>query len=311
MTRASFTSFSTQLHEAYAHCESITRVRARNFFYGLKLLPQPQRSAMFAIYAWMRAADDLVDDSTAGSRDDRIAIIQQFRKLTDQALAAHPVNEPLWIAMADTAERFQLSRHYFHQMLDGQLDDIANRQYETFSQLAQYCHRVASVVGLLCMEVWGYSNQDAPRLAALRGVAFQLTNILRDYAQDYDGSRMYLPLEEFRRFEISPEQLRYWRAPEQCREFMACQIDRARRLYDESFSLDEMISSSCRPTLWAMTTIYRRLLSKIAGNPKRVTTGKRVRVSAIHKAGIAFRARLWAATATTPSSGVAHGTSVR
>lgn len=278
--------------DAIRHCESVTRSRARNFYHGLKLLPEPKRSAMYALYAWMRAADDLVDDAERSRHATLTERIESFRELTTHALAGNPAaSDPVWTALAFTAEQFNLSEEPFHAMLDGQLDDVADRRYETFRQLREYCYRVASTVGLLCIEVWGYDDPAATTFAIDRGIAFQLTNILRDFREDFDADRIYLPEEDFRRHDITPEDVRHWRKPEPCRAFIADQVDRTASYYFRSRELDDLIDPECRPTLWAMTTIYRKLLSKISDRPANLISDRRIRLSWPAKAVIALRAK--------------------
>ena len=168
--------------------------------------------------------------------------------------------------------------------------------------MRDYCYRVASAVGLICIEVWGYADPAAPGLAVDRGIAFQLTNILRDYKQDFDAGRVYLPHEAFESCRIKPLHVRQWSQPSRCRRFVAEQVEVAASYYGRSAPLDEMINPTCRPTLWAMTTIYRGLLEKIRQRPTRIVMNKRLRLSALHKTAIALRARwmAWAARNGTP-----------
>ncbi len=291
-------SDSAALEEAFARCRDITRLRARNFHYGIRLSPEPQRSAIYAVYAWMRLADDLVDSCDASEIHLLESRIAEFRQHTDAAIAGRPSSDdPLWLALAETAQRFTLSPQHFHHMLDGQMDDAHRTSYDTYEQLVAYCRKVASTVGLLCIEIWGFSDERAPQLAAERGIAFQLTNILRDVAEDFDIGRVYLPQEDFVRLGVSPADLRHWKSPDACRDVLQCTIDRAAEAYARSKPLDDMIGPSGRPTLWAMTTIYRRLLEKISADPRQVATGPRVRVSALHKGAIALRAKWLARSA--------------
>ena len=286
---------STQLMpvaEALRYCGEITKQRARNFYYGLKLAPEPQRSALFTIYAWMRCADDLVDDASDGSKQ-CMQQIEFFRACTDTVLAGNEAQDdnPMWVALADVSRRFDVKPQILHSMLEGQIDDLAGRQYETFEQVREYCYRVASSVGLLCISIWGYNDPKAPELAIDRGIAFQLTNILRDYKEDYDVGRIYLPAEDFAAHDLTPQQLRNWSEPGKCRQFISAQVQRAESFYDRSKPLDQMITPSCRPALWAMTTIYRSLLHKIQHQPAQIIESKRVRLGAWHKGMIAFRAK--------------------
>lgn len=309
------------LDRAFAWCERVTRERAGNFYHGLKLTPTRKRAALFALYAWMREADDLVDGGAAGLRGQPSAVshrpsggdrlpatpgdsgahavshecrsaLDQFRADTDASLAGQPASSPspLWVALSAVARDFPIRRQHFHDMIDGQIADLTVRSYATFEDLRAYCYRVASTVGLLCISIWGYSDPAAERHAVDRGVAFQLTNILRDVAEDFDGGRVYLPGEDFERHGLTPEVLRHWRAPDRCARFMAEQVQRARDHYVRSTPLEGLIEPDCRPVLWAMTTIYASLLEKIGRHPRRAATGGRVRLSAFRKGLIALEA---------------------
>jgi phytoene synthase len=273
------------------YCRDLTRKRARNFYYGLKLLPEPRRSAMYAIYAWMRRADDLVDDGGA-DLDAARERVEALRRATDCAFAGDPADDPVLIGVADTASRFPIQAEHFHDMLDGQLDDLAGRTYATFDELREYCQRVASSVGLICIEVWGYHGDDAPAMARDLGIAFQLTNILRDYVEDFDAGRVYLPDEEFAEHGMTSEDLRRWRQPERCLAMLNAQIERAESFYRRADRLDERIEPSSLPTLWAMRAIYRRLLEKIRRDPVQLIRGPRIGLTKMEKGTIALRARL-------------------
>ena len=273
-----------------AECERVTRERARNFWYGLKLTPGPARGAMYVIYAWMREADDLAD-AEGFAPEERVRRIAAFRAATDAALAGEPVDaSPIWRGLAWVADRHELSQKDFHDMLDGQLSDVGPATYESWDDLRGFCYRVASTVGLVCIRIWGYHDPEAPALAVDRGIAFQLTNILRDYREDHDMGRVYLPAEDFRRFDLTPERLRKWSEPGQCAEFIRAQCDRAEQFYARSAPLERMITPDCLPTLWAMTEIYHGLLGKIRANTAAIAGDRRVRLSSMRKAWIAWRA---------------------
>ena len=280
-----------ELLGAVAECERIVRERARNFWYGLRLTPEPKRSAMYVIYAWMRAADDLAD-ADGFAAEERVRRIAAFRAATDAALAGRPVDgSATWRGLAWVARAHELAPRDFHDMLDGQLADVGPAAYETWDDLRGFCYRVASTVGLVCIRVWGYDDPGAQAHAVDRGIAFQLTNILRDFREDHGLGRTYLPAQDFRRFDLTPARLLAWQEPGQCAEFVRAQCDRAEQLYARSEPLDRMIAPDCLPTLWAMTGIYRGLLGRIRANPRAVVGERRVRLPAWRKAWIAFRAR--------------------
>lgn len=286
---------SEALVRAARVCEEITRRRARNFYYGLRLTPEPERFAMFIVYAWMRQADDIADAGGA-ALEERCRRIALFRSATDAAFEGRPVDDsPLWSGFAEVAQRWPIRRQDFHDMLDGQLDDIRVVRHERWEDLRRFCYRVASTVGLICIRIWGFHDAEAPRLAIDRGIAFQLTNVLRDFREDFDAGRVYLPQEEFAAMELTPAMVRRWEPADRCVEFIRAQAERARSHYQSSIALDAMISRRCEPTLWAMTTIYRGLLEKILSDPRRVVRERRIRLSAARKAWIAFRARFKAA----------------
>ncbi len=281
--------------QALRYCRAVTRRRARNFYYGLKLLPEPQRSQLYAVYAWMRRADDITDEARDPDRArERVA---ELRAATGRALAGRaPDDDPVLVGLRTVAGAVALDPAPFDAMLDGQIDDLDGRVYERFEDLSEYCYRVASTVGLICIRIWGYDDERAPMLAIKRGIALQLTNILRDYVEDHAAGRVYLPAEDFRRHELTPTSLRDIEDPARCVAFLAAQIERAESYYERSAGLEAMITPACRPTCWAMTTIYRRLLARMREHPTQVLRGPRVRLSPIVKSSVARRAR-WRARA--------------
>jgi 15-cis-phytoene synthase len=286
-----------RLAAAFAHCRLVTRARARNFYYGLRLTPEPRRSAIFAIYAWMREADDVVDDAPAGQAHRELA---RFRSRTELALHAQSQQlaslPPFWTAFAATFASYPLDRTIFDDVLNGLDEDLDHAGYNTDDELSLYCYRVASTAGLACMSIWGLrpgAEPDQARdLAIRRGQAFQRTNILRDFSQDFDAApqRIYLPREAFKRHGLTPDDVRSWRRPAACRAFVIEQAARARAEYDASAGLESMIDPECAPTLWAMTRIYSALLEVIERDPQRVVAMRRIRVAAPRKAFIALRA---------------------
>lgn len=281
---------------AYDACREIARARARNFYYGLKLTPEPKRSAVYSIYAWMRRGDDEADAATDVAS--RRASLARFRDATERILAgeglpAPQARDPVWCAFANTLNTYEVSPDDIRAMMHGLEEDLDHDGYDTDEQLNEYCARVASTVGRVCVAIWGLrpgaDRAEAMRLANLRGLAFQLTNILRDFGEDFDQGRVYLPKGAFARHGLTPEQLRRWSRPA-CEAFVVERAALTRRLYTESQDLERMIEPSCAPTLWAMTRIYSGLLEKIERGPARVAGERRIRLQSLHKAGIAIRA---------------------
>jgi len=290
------------LTASYSHCRGVARLRARNFYYGMKLTPEPKRSALYAVYAWTRQADDLVD---AGAMDDqsvRVAL-DGFRErtldlirrpLSVETLAGH-VDDAMWPAFVHTVQTFDIRECDLEEMILGQIDDLETKRRETFDDLTTYCHRVAATVGSMCVTIWGYDRKreaDVYRLAEQRGLAFQLTNILRDFKSDFEQGRVYLPSEDFERFGIRPECLLSWEPVEACEEFMRFQIRRAEDFYSQSAELENLIDPTCAATSWAMNRIYHRLLERMAHRPDVIVKSVRpVRVSFLFKALTAVSAR--------------------
>lgn len=279
-----------EIRAAVAVCRKITRARAANFYWGLRLTPEPRRSAMYTIYAWMREADDIVDGQSSYGTTASSAI-DAFRIATVDALTGRTNSrEPLWRALAAVAREYPLDGADFHAMIDGQVADLQCRRLTDWPELRGYCQQVASTVGTVCVRIWGYNDPRALQLAQDRGIAFQLTNILRDVVEDVSLGRVYIPTEDFDRTGITPEDLCAWSKPAQCEQLMFAMIARARAHFACSESLDGMIDPSCRPTLWALTEIYRGLLDRIARDPSQIAR-KRVSLPTFRKVIIALQAR--------------------
>lgn len=305
---------SESIARSYARCASVVRSRARNFYYGLRLTPEPKRSAIYAVYAWMRRADDEADAAAAPAvKRERL---RAFRETTESVIngeAAPPgEGEFIWTAIGDATRRFSIDPINLRTMLDGLDTDIdhealaaarPDRQPIMFcrdrADLERYCFRVASTVGLVCVTIWGLKAgvdpEAARRLAVQRGLAFQLTNILRDFGQDYDEGRVYLSADDFSAAGLAPSTLRAWSDPDRCEQLVNEISAWARLQYAESAPLDRMIDPTCYATLRTMTRIYSGLLSVIENDPARIAGRKRIRLQSLHKAGIALRAcaRAW------------------
>ena len=296
------------LATSYEYCRRLTRTRARNFYYGMKLTPEPKRSAMYAVYAYMRACDDLADDATDDPHATR-QHIEAFRQQTTLYLQTNPppsadnaakgttsdqTSPTFWPAFRHTMRTYPIDPALLNAMLDGQLRDLDPAPFITFDDLYQYCYNVASVVGLTCISVWGYTGgQETRQLAEQRGVAFQLTNILRDLVEDAQRGRLYLPTDELDRFNFTPDTLRAQlldrRPSPDLARLIAHNADRARDYYQRSSTLESFIDTTCRPTSRAVASIYRALLEKIARRPQRILT-ERVRLTKLHKVIIALTA---------------------
>ncbi|HWE03487.1 MAG TPA: phytoene/squalene synthase family protein [Tepidisphaeraceae bacterium] len=292
MTLALTTPDISALHRSGAYCEQLTRAQARNFYYGLKLLPEPKRSAMFALYAYMRLVDDIADDEDGRSISQRLDDLESWRVRTHAVLDGRlpDASHELWPAFADMVQRYKLPARLFDEVIAGQRQDLEPAPFGTFAPLHDYCYRVAGVVGLASIYVWGFDGSDASeQLAIERGVAFQLTNILRDLREDAGRGRIYLPQDELMAAGVDEEDIRSARGGKKFLRMMRFQIQRAEAYYEKSAALEGHISAECRPTLIAMTDIYRGLLAKIADEPERVLH-ERVSLSIFSKLRIGWKA---------------------
>lgn len=294
------------LESAYAHCAQVVRSRARNFYYGLRLTPEPKRSAVYSVYAWMRRADDITDEAATPER--KRAALGAFAATTERLIAGEPLDGeargcPVWAAFGETYRRYGLDAGTLRSLIEGLEWDIEVESgggaepvllCATRAELERYCYCVASTVGLICIRIWGLRDgadeAHAQRLAVKRGLAFQLTNILRDFGEDFDAGRVYLPASDFEASGVSARQLRRWSRPEECARVMQNLCSWARASYTESEPLDGMVDASCAPGLRAMTAIYAGLLGVIEDDPSRVVGTRRVRLQSATKAGIAIRA---------------------
>lgn len=276
-----------KLRDSYRLCREITRNRARNFHYGIQLLPGDRRDALSAVYAFFRACDDVADREEATG--DRRRELERWRDLLDPE--ADPEQHPILPAFHHAVRRYGIPRRYFSELIDGVLMDLEGARYPTFRDLYTYCYRVASTVGLVCLHIFGFDgSRKASELAEKRGIAFQLTNILRDLSEDVERGRIYLPLEDLERFEVTPAALLAGNPEPGFGDLVRFECRRAGEYYRRSEALLTRIDPDSRPALAAMTGIYRRLLEKIERAGRGVLE-RRMRLSAVEKLRVA--ARCW------------------
>ena len=275
------------IEQSYSYCARIARNRAKNFYYSFLLLSERQRKAMCAIYAFMRYSDDLSDEPGATR-----SAMDCWRADLEDALKGSYRGHPVWPAFHHTVCSFAIPHEYFREMIEGVASDLKPRQLETFDELYHYCYQVASVVGLTIIHIFGFDTPRALPLAEKCGVAFQLTNILRDIGEDAERDRVYLPAEELRRFGVTSEDLRAGRRSEAFFALMRFQAGRARAYYTEAMPLVDLVHPRSRRSLWALITIYSRLLDRIERTNYDVFS-RRVRLSATEKSRIVLRALVW------------------
>lgn len=278
------------LATSYAHCRQVMRQTATNFHYSFLVLPRAKRRAMYALYAFARLTDDLGDDDLgdgARSLAERRRSLGAWRESLDRGLRG-TFDSPIFPALADTVRRYGIPADYLRAVIDGVEMDLDHAPYQTFESLSDYCYKVASAVGLCCIHIWGFRDRAAIEPAIACGTAFQLTNILRDLKEDACRNRVYLPLDDLRRFGYTLDELRQGVVNSRFRELMRFEIERAEGLYRQAADLPRWLEPDGQSVFGAMTSIYRELLGEI----KRVdgdVFGHRVRLTAWRKLRLAGR----------------------
>jgi 15-cis-phytoene synthase len=276
-----------QLVMAYSVCRGITRSVAKNFYYAFLVLPRRKREALCAVYAFMRRCDDITDDPSL-SLAERRQKLDTWLGTLHAAQQGHPTDDAIVLALTDAQRRFAIPAGLLDELAHGTAMDVEDAeaaaqttsvpgvtiQYKTFEDLRLYCYRVASVVGLVCIHVFGYRDPAAEPLAERCGLAFQLTNIIRDVKEDAAMGRIYLPEEDLAKFNLAASDLLATPDPARFRPLLALEAERAREFYASGDELIPYVSEDSQPALWVLVNIYRRLLEKIAEKQYDVFTGK-------------------------------------
>jgi phytoene synthase len=289
------------LTEAYRECERITWSQARNFAYGIRLLPYEKRRGLAVIYAFARRIDDIGDGTLPGQQADmpaeqKIADLEAARQavlnLDGAGRSGASLDDPVLLALADVKRNFPVPMEAFGELIDGCVADVRGTRYDTFEDLHHYCRCVAGSIGRLSLGIFGtgpdhtgHDQQEAARLADSLGVALQLTNILRDIREDHENGRVYLPAEDLAKFDIDLD------APSvsQFIRLVEFEAERAREWYAAGWQLLPMLDRRSAACTGAMAGIYRRLLERIAAQPAAVLDS-RVSLSTGEKAMVAVRA---------------------
>ena len=305
---------------AYRHCEEITWSQARNFSYGIRLLPSEKRGALAAVYAFARRIDD-IGDGTLPAADKLTALAAARASIMAVAGGSAPASlgtpgteaagagDPVLVALADAGRRFPIPLEAFGELIDGCEADVRGTSYTTFDDLRIYCRCVAGSIGRLSLGVFGTRDVDtAAPLADALGVALQLTNILRDIREDYRDGRIYLPEEDFKRFgtELRPDGSGWPAADPRLVDLVTFEVERARDWYARGLRLMPMLDRRSAACTGAMAGIYYRLLESIADAPELVlqrrvslTTGQKAMVAVRSLAGAALRSGRAGPRATT------------
>jgi len=297
--------------EAYGQCRAIARTEAKNFYWSFRVLPRAKSDAMCAVYAFMRRADDLSDDETRTLEERRAAmeawVASWHVVLADPSAAAMADDdEAIFLALGDAQRRFQIPRLLLEELVEGVTMDLEERPsgaeqlqtYESYTELYRYCYLVASVVGLVCIRIFGYTDRRAEQYAEETGIAFQLTNILRDVQEDVLRSRLYLPIEALAEFGVPVSRVRALAEgaamkPEE-RAMLATVGVRAEQLFRSAWKLVPLLDRDSRAAMWVLATIYHRLLDRIAAERMEVF-GRRVSVPWWEKALVLSRGLTMAA----------------
>ena len=282
-----WTPAAPQLVMAYSVCKGITRTAAKNFYYAFTVLPRRKREALCAVYAFMRRCDDITDEPTL-SLPERKQKLELWLEALHQAQLGNPTDDPILLALTDAQRRFQIPAGLLDELAHGTAMDVESFgeaqpgsaapvltvQYRTFEDLRLYCYRVASVVGLVCIHIFGYRNPEAEPLAERCGLAFQLTNIIRDVKEDVALGRVYLPEDDLAKFGLTTTDLLNAPDAARFRAVLMLEADRAREFYKSGEELIPYISEDSQPALWVLVNIYRGLLEKIALRSYDVFSGK-------------------------------------
>ena len=249
-----------QIELAYKECARMTRSASSNFYIGGLVLPNELRHAAFATYAFCRLCDDIVDEPTVGQ--DPGTELDVVQVALDDASKTRYAESPIFVALEHAIDRFSLDKKNFSDVIDGCRMDIGINRYESFDDLRVYCRRVASAVGIICISIFGYTGRTAIEYADDLGIAFQLTNILRDIREDYANGRVYLPQDELRNFGVLESEFAGEQRSENFREMMRFQLERARRYYESGERVIPLAIRG-RQCLELMSGFYSRILQKI------------------------------------------------
>jgi len=288
-------SAETDLRASYAACQQVAREAGSNFHGSFLRLPREKRHAMDVLYAFMRHTDDLADSPEPAEQ--RREALNNWRTALDLVLregpsaslpGVDPRGEALLPALAEVVARYGIPAHSLEMVIDGVEMDLTRRRFETFDELVVYCEHVASAVGLACIHIWGFSGPEALEPARQCGLALQWTNILRDLAEDAREDRIYLPMEDLRRFDYPDDGFLRGVTDDRFRRLMTLQTDRAEAFYREGAGLIHLLHPDGRRTFGIMMSVYRALLEKIRRRPEAVLQ-KRLRLSRPHKLRIALR----------------------
>ena len=288
-------AFTSELELAYTDCQQLTRREAKNFYYAFVTLPLEKRKAIYAAYAFCRHCDDSVDE--AASPEDKLSALADLRSSLARAYQGQAPT-PTFLALADAADRYSIPEEYFQEIILGVESDLVKTRYQDFDELRQYCYRVASVVGLVCLQIFQYRGDAAREHAVDLGLAMQLTNIMRDVKEDWSMGRVYLPQDEMARFGYTEEQLEAGVRNDAFVQLLRFQGERAREYFRSGFRLLPYLSRRSRACPAVLGAIYSKVLDRIEASGYDVLGEQRIVLSTGEKARITARA--WLASTLAP-----------
>ncbi len=262
---------STSIEKAYDYCESVTKTHAKSFYFAAKFLPEHKRKAIYPIYAFCRHVDDEIDEIGENDANQAILAVQKwkqkleevFEDKTGQQKALTQNRDFVLIAWQDLLKTYKIPRELPFDLIQGVLMDTTTKRYETFEELYVYCYRVASTVGLMASEIFGYTDEKTLEYAEALGIAMQLTNILRDVKEDAAMNRIYLPQEDLRKFNVSEQQIFAGEYDENFVELMKFQIKRTKNYYAAAEKGISLLEKDTRFTVLLAARIYAQILEKI------------------------------------------------
>lgn len=288
----------TGIELAYEYCRRISKRRAKNFYYAFRTLPGPKRRAIYAAYAFCRYCDDVADEEIPLSEKTRL--LSELRQSLAQCRSGRP-DGPVFVALHHASQAFRVPYEYYETVIDGVELDLSVTRYESFDELYDYCYKVASVIGLICIEITGYTDQRAREYAVDLGVAMQLTNILRDVREDAERERIYIPLSDLRAYGYTEAELKGVAYNEAFRGLMKFEADRARRYFERGRRLFPLLAREARVFPMVLDGIYSAVLDRIEQRGFDVF-GERIGLSTSEK--LTITAKLWLAHGLPPLLGI-------
>ena len=268
------------------YCQGKAAASGSSFYYSFMFLPKPRREAITALYAFCREVDDIADE--CHEPDIARAKLVWWRNEVGNLYAGHP-QHPVTKALAPAVQVYNLNEEHFQEIIDGMQMDLEQNRYIDFKQLQLYCYRVASVVGLLSASIFGYSDRKTLKYAHDLGLAFQLTNIVRDVGEDARRDRIYLPLDELAKFDVTENDMLQGRESEQVRNLLEFQIERAESYYERAFAELPASDRKAQRTGLVMAAIYRTLLHEIKSGGGEKVLNARIALTPLRKLWIAWK----------------------